>query len=122
MTTLPVMRLRPAAERAWSPRWTRRFVAAALLAAGITVFPAPVVRAEVPTFERHVMPMLTARGCNAGGCHGKSGGQNGFALSLLGFDPEGDYRSLVMQSRGRRVNPSAPDESLLLRKGTGHQY
>lgn len=75
--------------------------------------------ADVPTFERHIMPMLTARGCNAGGCHGKSGGQNGFALSLLGFDPEGDYRALVMQSRGRRVNPSAPDESLLIRKGTG---
>ena len=119
MTTLPEMRLRPAAEGACGPGWTPRFVAAALLAAGITVLPAPVARADVPTFERHVMPMLTARGCNAGGCHGKSGGQNGFALSLLGFDPEGDYRSLVMQSRGRRVNPSAPDESLLLRKGTG---
>jgi hypothetical protein len=72
-----------------------------------------------PTFERDIMPMLTARGCNAGGCHGKSGGQNGFALSLLGFDPEGDYRALVMQSRGRRVNAAAPEESLLIRKGTG---
>ena len=72
-----------------------------------------------PTFERHIMPMLTARGCNGGGCHGKSGGQNGFALSLLGFDPEGDYQSLLMQSRGRRLNLSAPHESLLLQKATG---
>lgn len=70
-----------------------------------------------PTFERHVMPLLTARGCNAGGCHGKSGGQNGFALSLLGFDPDGDYRSLAVQSRGRRVLESAPRESLLVLKG-----
>jgi hypothetical protein len=75
--------------------------------------------AAVPTFERHIMPMLTARGCNGGGCHGKSGGQNGFALSLLGFDPEGDYQSLLMQSRGRRLNLSAPHESLLLQKATG---
>jgi len=72
-----------------------------------------------PTFERHVLPMLTARGCNGGGCHGKSGGQNGFALSLLGFDGEGDYLALVMQSRGRRISVSAPEESLLIRKGTG---
>lgn len=83
----------------------------------------PVTAAGSPgvpaTFERDIMPMLTARGCNSGGCHGKSGGQNGFALSLLGFDPEGDYRALVMQSRGRRVNAAAPEESLLIRKGTG---
>ena len=39
------------------------------------------------TFERDVEPILTRAGCNAGACHGKSRGQNGFALSLLGFDP-----------------------------------
>lgn len=87
------------------------------------VFAATVARAaapaDPPTFERHVLPMLTARGCNGGGCHGKSGGQNGFALSLLGFDGEGDYRALVMQSRGRRISVAAPEESLLIRKGTG---
>jgi len=75
--------------------------------------------AGVPTFERHVMPLLTARGCNGGGCHGKSGGQNGFALSLLGFDPEGDYRSIVMHSRGRRIDTAAPEESLFVQKATG---
>jgi len=90
-------------------------LAACMLAWG----PSRGVVADSPTFERQVMPLLTARGCNVGGCHGKSGGQNGFALSLLGFDPEGDYRALVMQSRGRRVNPAAPEESLLLLKGTG---
>jgi len=79
---------------------------------------AAAATASGPTFERHVMPLLTARGCNAGGCHGKSGGQNGFALSLLGFDPDGDYAAVVTQARGRRVNPAAPEESLLIRKAT----
>jgi hypothetical protein len=64
------------------------------------------------------MPILTARGCNQGACHGKSGGQNGFALSLLGFDADGDYRAIVMQGRGRRVSAAAPLDSLLIAKGT----
>src|SRR5262245_43232349 len=36
-------------------------------------------------FTNHIVPIFTKLGCNSGGCHGKSGGQNGFALSLLGF-------------------------------------
>ena len=71
-----------------------------------------------PTFERDVMPILTARGCNQGACHGKSGGQNGFALSLLGFDPDGDFYALAAQGRGRRISLSAPSQSLLLAKAT----
>jgi hypothetical protein len=73
---------------------------------------------RLPTFERDVMPILTARGCNQGACHGKSGGQNGFALSLLGFDPDGDYDAVAAQGRGRRISAAAPRESLLLAKGT----
>src|SRR5260370_24122556 len=64
-------------------------------------------------FTNHVVPIFTKLGCNSGGCHGKSGGQNGFALSLLGFVPEVDYHALVNENRGRRVLPSAPDNSLL---------
>jgi hypothetical protein len=64
------------------------------------------------------MPILTARGCNQGACHGKSGGQNGFALSLLGFDPDGDYHALVSAGRGRRITAAAPSDSLLIAKGT----
>ena len=71
-----------------------------------------------PTFDRDVMPILTARGCNQAACHGKSGGQNGFALSLLGFDPDGDYHAVTAQGRGRRLSVAAPEESLLLAKGT----
>src|SRR5436309_11522201 len=71
------------------------------------------------TFEFDVQPLLTRFGCNAGACHGKSRGQNGFALSLLGFDPDFDYDALIREGRGRRVFPAAPENSLLLRKPTG---
>src|SRR5262245_42765294 len=42
------------------------------------------------TFERDIEPILARHGCNAGACHGKARGQNGFALSILGFDPNSD--------------------------------
>ncbi len=70
------------------------------------------------TYERDVLPVLTKAGCNSGACHGKARGQNGFQLSLLGFDPEFDYRAIVREGRGRRVFPSAADHSLLLRKAS----
>ncbi len=69
-------------------------------------------------FVGEVVPILSKHGCNAGGCHGKSTGQNGFRLSLLGFDPKSDHESLVKEGRGRRVFPPAPSASLLLRKPT----
>ena len=68
------------------------------------------------TFERDVEPVLTRAGCNAGACHGKARGQNGFALSLLGFDPAGDYAAIVKEAGGRRVSRMRPAESLLLAK------
>jgi hypothetical protein len=70
-------------------------------------------------FGNHIVPIFTKLGCNSGGCHGKSGGQNGFALSLLGFVPDFDYQTLVKENRGRRLLPSSPDASLLLLKATG---
>ena len=70
-------------------------------------------------FTNQIVPIFTKLGCNSGGCHGKSGGQNGFALSLLGFVPELDYQTLVKEDRGRRLLPAAPDSSLLLLKATG---
>ena len=42
-------------------------------------------------FGNQVVPVFTKLGCNSGGCHGKASGQNGFKLSLLGFDPELDF-------------------------------
>ena len=69
-------------------------------------------------FDTKVVPIFTKHGCNAGGCLGKSGGQNGFRLSLLGFEPAEDYDHLVKESRGRRISVAAPAESLLLLKAT----
>jgi hypothetical protein len=70
-------------------------------------------------FGNQVVPIFTKLGCNSGGCHGKLAGQNGFRLSLLGFEPELDYATLVKESRGRRTFPASPDASLLLMKATG---
>lgn len=72
-----------------------------------------------PKFELDIQPILTAHGCNAGACHGKARGQNGFSLSLLGFDSDFDYRSIVSDARGRRIFPSSPVHSLLLTKSSG---
>jgi hypothetical protein len=70
------------------------------------------------SFEHDVIPILTKAGCNAGGCHGKAEGQNGFKLSVFGFDPAADHQALLMEGRGRRVFLTAPEHSLLLRKAT----
>jgi hypothetical protein len=75
--------------------------------------------AAPPTFERDVEPILTRFGCNAGACHGKARGQNGFALSLLGFDPDFDYAAISAEARGRRIFPANPEYSLLLQKAAG---
>lgn len=78
------------------------------------------VRSPAPvSFEQQVMPLLTKAGCNSGGCHGKAEGQNGFKLSVFGFDPEADHRAITAESRGRRVFPASPESSLLVTKGTG---
>lgn len=70
-------------------------------------------------FNTDVVPVLTKLGCNSGGCHGKATGQNGFKLSLLGYEPDLDYEAIVHESRGRRLFPAAPQRSLLLLKATG---
>ena len=43
-------------------------------------------------FPNQIVPIFTKLGCNTGGCHGKASGQNGFKLSLLGFEPGEDGR------------------------------
>ncbi len=79
-----------------------------------------LARADEPrtgiSFVNDIVPILTKAGCNGGACHGKSTGQNGFKLSLFGFEPAEDYEHLVIEGRGRRLMPSAPAQSLLLRK------
>jgi Protein of unknown function (DUF1549)/Protein of unknown function (DUF1553) len=70
-------------------------------------------------FPNQIVPIFTKLGCNSGGCHGKASGQNGFKLSLLGFEPSEDYEHLVKEGRGRRLFPASPDKSLLLLKPIG---
>jgi hypothetical protein len=70
-------------------------------------------------FENDIIPILSRFGCNSSGCHGKAEGQNGFKLSVFGFDPGADYDTLVKEARGRRVFPAAPEHSLFLKKISG---
>ncbi|WP_437223148.1 DUF1549 and DUF1553 domain-containing protein [Planctomicrobium sp. SH661] len=71
------------------------------------------------TFLNDIEPILTKAGCNGGGCHAKAGmGQNGFRLSLYGFEPGEDYEHIVKEGRGRRISPASPEQSLLLLKAT----
>lgn len=74
---------------------------------------------HAPTFENDILPILSRFGCNMSGCHGKAEGQNGFKLSVFGFDPDADFRAIMMESRGRRVFPAAAEQSLLLQKASG---
>ncbi|KZS01415.1 Uncharacterized protein APZ42_001939, partial [Daphnia magna] len=71
------------------------------------------------SFHQDVIPILSKAGCNSGGCHGKAEGQNGFKLSVFGFDAAGDFDAIVKEGRGRRVFPAAPESSLLIAKATG---
>lgn len=62
------------------------------------------VRQRDISFTNDVAPVLTKAGCNTGVYHAKAcGGQNGFELSLLGFEP----------------TVAAPEQSLLLQKANG---
>jgi hypothetical protein len=69
-------------------------------------------------FANDVVPILAKLGCNSGGCHGKASGQNGFKLSVFGFDPDADYDAIVKEARGRRLFPAIPQRSLFLAKPT----
>ena len=70
-------------------------------------------------FQRDVLPILSRFGCNSSACHAKAEGQNGFKLSVFGYDPAADHAALVKEGRGRRLFPASPELSLLLTKPTG---
>ena len=50
--------------------------------------------AEVPNFQRHVLPLMGRLGCNGRACHGSFQGQGGFRLSLFGYDFKSDHNAL----------------------------
>src|SRR5262245_29092662 len=69
------------------------------------------------SFERHVVPLFTKTGCNAGSCHGSFQGRGEFRLSLFGYEAAKDFLA-VTDKKMLRVDAKEPDESLLL-KPTG---
>ncbi len=105
----------PGALRA---RGVGRLVLTATLGNHRVELPVEIVEASAaaPSFMRDVLPILGKTGCNAGACHAKADGQNGFRLSVFSFDPASDYHNIVRGARGRRVFPADPGESLLLLK------
>jgi hypothetical protein len=71
------------------------------------------------SFPREVIPAFSQAGCNAGACHGTPTGKGGFRLSLRGYLPDQDFTTLSREVGGRRINPLAPETSLILRKPLG---
>ena len=69
-------------------------------------------------FENDLIPIFTKFGCNAGACHGAAAGRGEFNLSLFGGNPQADYKAIVRQFAGRRVNLMHPEESLIILKPT----
>ena len=75
--------------------------------------------AEVPDFQRHVVPLLGRLGCNGRSCHGSFQGRGDFRLSLFGYDFAMDHAALTglaASGDGSRVDVDAADESLIIRK------
>ncbi len=96
--------------------------AAVAYAGQTTKIPVEVVNATTDrpvSFKLDVMPIFMRAGCNTGGCHGSARGQDGFRLSLFGYDPDGDHHRITRELGFRRINLAIPEESLLLEKATG---
>ena len=95
------------------------FTAVLLAAVSASAAPAKVAAPRAFNFENDISPLLTRHGCNASQCHGKAEGQNGFKLSVFGYDALADFRALTVESKGRRASPAAPEQSLFLAKASG---
>lgn len=72
---------------------------------------------EVPSFQRHVVPLLGRLGCNGRACHGSFQGQGGFRLSLFGYDFKSDHAALL-GGDDPRASLKSPRDSLMLKKPT----
>jgi hypothetical protein len=70
------------------------------------------------SFVNDIVPIFTKSGCANSNCHGSIRGQNGFKLSLFGYEPELDYQAIVKDQNGRRIDLTDPAKSLVLRKPT----
>lgn len=94
----------------------------------IPVEVATMLKPEAVSFKHGVLVALSKQDCNMGACHANPNGKGGFRLSLRGYDAASDYETIAMEDFGRRINPSNPRKSLLLKKpmmdvphGGGHR-
>ncbi len=68
------------------------------------------------SFHLDVMPIFMRENCNTGSCHGSARGQDGFMLSIFGYDPNGDHMRITREMAGLRINLAIPEESLIVEK------
>jgi hypothetical protein len=104
-----ILRARSDGKALLTARYAGRTVQVPVQVRGVSASPPP-------RFAVDVIPVLTRTGCNAGACHGAGSGKGGFKLSLLGYDPESDYKAITRFAGGRRISRTQPEASLLLRK------
>jgi hypothetical protein len=76
-----------------------------------------------PSYQKHVLPLMSKVGCSGRACHGSFQGQGGFRLSLFGYDFATDHQALLggagSSDNELRVNLKRPAESLILKKPSG---
>ncbi len=105
--------------RRWQIAGTALAVLALFCATPALAAPAKAPAPRAFNFENDISPLLTRHGCNASQCHGKAEGQNGFKLSVFGYDALADWRAFTAESKGRRTSSAAPEQSLFLAKASG---
>ena len=72
----------------------------------------------VPSFRKHVIPLLGVRGCNGRECHGSFAGKGDFQLSLFGYDFDKDHKEITRDEDEIRTDKENPANSLILLKPT----
>ncbi|MEE2943308.1 MAG: hypothetical protein VX413_07875, partial [Verrucomicrobiota bacterium] len=72
----------------------------------------------LPSFRKHVIPLLGVRGCNGRECHGSFAGKGDFQLSLFGYDFDKDHKEIARDEDEIRIDKENPANSLVLLKPT----
>jgi len=86
--------------------------------AGFLMMAAAIPGLAEVSYVKDVQPIFNKVGCTSGPCHGGAKGKNGFKMSLRGYDPEFDFRAVMTDLSGRRINRTEPAQSLILLKPT----
>ncbi len=71
---------------------------------------------ETPSFQKHVVPLMSRLGCNGRACHGSFQGRGDFRLSLFGYYFKADHDAIFDKTSPRVDLSVAPDESLIIAK------